>query len=404
MYYPPQKILRRYAHVLVNFALGGGKGIKRGETVYLIAEECAKPLYSALRNTILRAGGHVISGYRPSVDEKHNLERDFYLIAENHQLEFFPAKYMKGLIENVDHSISIISQTDREALKGIPPKKIMQRGRAHKPYMEWSNAKENQGKFTWTVALYGTPAMAREAGLSEREYWNQIIKACFLNESDPVKKWKSIYKKLEVYRQKLNRMPIEKLHIKGSDADLRVTLGKKRQWMGGSGRNIPSFELFTSPDWRGTEGWIRFNQPLYCYGNLVTGIRLEFKKGRVCRASAKKNGHVLKHMIATQNADKVGELSMTDRRFSHITKFMAETLFDENIGGPNGNTHIALGNSYHDCYAGNPAKVSKKEWSRLGFNDSSVHTDIISTAPRVITAKMRDGSLRVIYKGGRYCF
>src|SRR6185436_12865911 len=136
--------------------------------------------------------------------------------------------------------------------------------------------------------------------------------------------------------------------------DLWVKLGEKRAWMGGSGRNVPSFELFTSPDWRGTEGWIKFNQPLYRYGNLITGIELEFKNGRVVKAKAKKNEQILKQMIATANADKVGEFSMTDKRFSHITKFMGETLYDENVGGPHGNTHVALGNVYHDCYAGDP--------------------------------------------------
>ncbi len=404
MYHPPQKIIDRYAHVLVNFALGGGKGIKKGDVVYLVADEVAKPFYVALRNTILRAGGHVIGGYRPSVDAKHNLDRDFYLIAENHQLEFFPAKYMRGLVEDIDHSVFIISETDKQALKGIPPQKMMKRGLSHKPYMEWRTEKENRGKFTWTLALYGTPAMAREAGLSEKEYWNQIIKACFLNEKNPVAKWKSVYKKLEAYRQRLNKMNIEKVHVEGPDVDLWLKLGEKRAWMGGSGRNIPSFELFTSPDWRGTEGWIKFSQPLYRYGNLITGIRLEFKKGRVNKATAKKNEQVLKHMIATHNADKVGEFSMTDRRFSRITKFMAETLFDENIGGPEGNTHIALGNAYHDCYADDPSKVSKREWERLGYNNSSVHTDIISTAPRTITAYLKNGSQKLLYKNGEYRF
>jgi aminopeptidase len=404
MYHPPQKIIDRYAHVLVNFALGGGKGIKRGDVVYLVVDEVAKPLYVALRNTILRAGGHVIGSYRPSVDDKHNPERDFFLIAENHQLEFFPATYMKGLVDTIDHSVFILSETDMQALKGVDPKKMMARGLAHKPYMEWRTEKENRGKFTWTLALYGTPAIAKEAGLTEKEYWNQIIKACFLNEKDPVAKWRSVYKKLDIYRKKLDRMPIEKVHVKGPDADLWIKLGEKKKWMGGSGRNIPSFELFTSPEWRGTEGWIAFNQPLYRYGNLITGIRLEFKNGKVVKATAKKNESVLKHMIATANADKVGEFSMTDRRFSRITKFMANTLFDENIGGPEGNSHIALGNAYHDCYAGDPSKVSKKEWERLGFNNSSVHTDIISTAPRTITAYLRNGKQVVIYKNGEYQF
>ena len=115
-----------------------------------------------------------------------------------------------------------------------------------------------------------------------------------------------------------------------------------------------------------------------------------------------KSGKYTSMMIATENADKVGEFSLTDRRFSRITKFMAQTLFDENVGGPFGNTHIAVGASYHDCYDGNPDGVSKAEWARLGFNDSSVHTDIVSTTDRTVTATMRDGSELVIYAGGEF--
>jgi len=85
-------------------------------------------------------------------------------------------------------------------------------------------------------------------------------------------------------------------------------------------------------------GWIYFNQPLYRYGNVVKGVRLEFQEGRVVDASAEQNEDVIREMIATENADKVGEFSLTDSRFSRITRFMAETLYDENVGGPFGNT------------------------------------------------------------------
>ena len=135
---------------------------------------------------------------------------------------------------------------------------------------------------------------------------------------------------------------------------------RARRWLGGRGRNIPSFELFTSPDWRGTEGWIYCNQPLYRYGNLVKGIRLAFVDGRVSEASAEQNEQVLKEMIATEGADRIGEFSLTDRRFSRITRFMAQTLYDENFGGAYGNTHIALGRSYQDAYAGDPASVERR--------------------------------------------
>ena len=135
-YKPSQKILENYAKVLVNFALGSGKGIKKGEVVLLIAEESAKPLYLEARKAIWKAGGHVISDYRPANEEDYNVDQDFYLHAENHQLSFFPNHYLAGLLKQADHSLFIMSTTNTEALKDIAPKKIMERSKTFKPYME----------------------------------------------------------------------------------------------------------------------------------------------------------------------------------------------------------------------------------------------------------------------------
>lgn len=401
-YTPSRKILENYADVLVNFALGGGKGIKKGETVVVRANEISKPLFAEVLKAIWRAGGNVISRYQPNDDAIFKMDREFYTIAKEDQIKFFPTKLMKGEVEEADHYLILISETDKKALQGIDSKKIMERGKAFRPAMDWRTEKENKGLLTWTLGLYGTEAMAKEANLSLKDYWGEIIKACFLDKKNPKAEWKKVFKNLEIYRKKLNDLKIEKVHIEGPDANLWVKIGEKRQWFGGSGRNIPSFELFTSPDWRGTNGWIKFNQPLYRYGNLIEGIELEFKNGLVVKSKAKKNEKVLKAMIATEGANKVGEYSLTDKRFSRITKFMAETLYDENIGGPNGNTHLALGNSYRDCFEGDPSKVTEKEWERLGYNKSSVHTDIVSTAPRTVTAYLPDGSTKIIYKNGQF--
>jgi aminopeptidase len=401
-YTPEQQTLERYASVLVDFALGGGDGIRTGDVVLVVANESAKPLYVELSRAVLRAGGHVIGNYMPDDDAEHNVARDFFELASDTQIDFFPARYRRGLVDEIDHMVAVLSDADMHALEGVPPAKIMRRGASMKQWMEWRTEKENAGAFTWTLGLYGTPAMAAEAGLSEAEYWQQIIDACFLDEADPIARWRDVSTQLSDYRERLNALEIDRLHVVGDDVDLKITLGERRQWVGGSGRNIPSFEIFTSPDWRGTEGWIYFNQPLYRYGNLVKGVRLEFEAGRVVKASAEQNEELILEMVATENADKVGEFSLTDSRFSRITKFMAETLYDENVGGPFGNTHIALGKSYHDCYAGEPSAVSREEWERLGFNDSTVHTDIISTTDRTVTATLHDGSELVIYSGGRF--
>lgn len=408
-YIPSDEILKKYADVLVNFALGGGKGIKKGEVIRVSSSESAKPLFIAVCNAVVDAGGHVLSHYGP--DDEHgdkrrniSVSRYFYEHAKPHQISFFPVKYLKGVIDQIDHSVFLLAEKDPHALKGIDGKKIMARGVALKPFMDWRHQKEWKGKFTWTIALFGTPAMAREARLSEKEYWGQIIKACFLDEKNPIAKWKQVYRDIEKYRSRLNKLSpkIDRLHAVGPDMDIWIKLGEKRHWHAGSGRNIPSFEIFTSPDWRGTNGWIRFNQPLYRYSNKITGIQLWFKNGRVVKATANTNEKLLKEMIATKNADKIGEYSLTDRRHSRITKFMAETLFDENMGGPFGNTHMALGMSYRDTYAGDVSKLTTKEAERLGFNDSSVHTDIISTTRRTVTAHLKGGSTKVIYKDGQF--
>ena len=402
-YTPSQKILEKYANVLVNFALNSGKGIKKGETVLVRAGESARSLYVEILKAVWRAGGNVIPRYTlDTYSTSDNTGKFFYENTSQEQIEFFPKNYNRGLVDDMDHSIFVISETNKKALQGVDPKKMMMAGKVMKPAMEWRREKENKGKYTWTLALYGTEAMAKEAKLTEKEYWNQIVKACFLDEPDPVKKWKEVYKKMEKVQKKLNALKVDKFHVEGPDVDLWVSLGEKRKWVGGSGRNIPSFELFTSPDWRGTNGWIRFNQPLYRYGNLIEDVELEFKDGKVVKSKAKKNEKVLKEMIATEHADKVGEFSLTDKRFSRITKFMAETLFDENMGGPHGNTHIALGSAYHDCFDGDPSQIQKEEWDTLGFNDSSVHTDIVSTTPRTVTAHLHNGKQKVIYKDGQF--
>lgn len=397
MFTPSKKILEKYANVLINFALNSGKGIKKGEVVLLQVPESAKLLLKELRIAVLKSGGFLITQYLPE-----GLTRDYYEHASDEQLKFFPDKYLRGKIDQVDHIVSVIADTNPFELKGVDPKKIMLSGLTSKPYSDWRNEKESKGKLTWTLGLYGTPEMAKEAKMSLEDYWMQIIKGCYLDEKDPVKKWKETFKKIEILRKKLNKLDIDKIRIEADGTDLLIGIDKNRTWLGGSGRNIPSYEIFISPDCRRTDGYITFTEPLFRYGDLITGIKLEFKNGKVVKSSATKGEKLLKEMIKTKGADMIGEFSLTDRRFSKIDKFMAETLFDENVGGKYGNTHIALGNAYKDSYPLDQSKVDKGEWSKMGYNDSSVHTDIVATSNRKVTATLKNEKQIIIYQDGEF--
>jgi aminopeptidase len=396
-YIPDQSYLDIYADILINFGLNGGKGIKKGEVVFLEVPECAKPLLFSLLKSVLTAGAHPIIQFLPD-----GLDPHFLSLASEEQLNYFPAKFLKGKIKEADHFVKIIADTDLHELEGIDPQKIMQKNMAMKPFIDWRNRKEINGKLSWTLGLYPTQAMAKEAGMTLKSAWKQIIRACYLDHHQPLEKWRQIESDSQTILKKLNHLPITSLRVQAKNTDLTIGLDKNRKWLSGGGCNIPSFEVFISPDCHRTSGHISFSLPLYRYGNQITDIYLEFKDGHVVSSSASKGESVLKKMIATKNADMVGEFSLTDTRFSKINRFMAETLYDENFGGKYGNTHLALGMSFHESYTGNPKKVTGDQWKVMGFNDSVIHTDIISISDRVVTATLDNGQQIIIYKKGRF--
>ena len=117
MYTPSKKILEKYADVMVNFACNSGKGIKKGEVVLIQVPEAAKPILVELYRAVLKAGAHPIIQYIPD-----GMGRDFYKLANEEQIKFFPAKYIKGRIDQIDHSIGMIAETDMHELEGVDPK------------------------------------------------------------------------------------------------------------------------------------------------------------------------------------------------------------------------------------------------------------------------------------------
>ena len=398
-----ENLLKKYAQVMVQYALNNGNGMSKGDTVLLVGQECTKDFFMAIAKEVYTAGGNLVTNYQPDNLREASLARLLLQNGADEQISFFAKPYWQGLVDATDHILFIISEPDIHYLEGIPSSKISMMNSARAPYMKMREKKEQEGKLSWSLCLYGTQSMADEAGLSLEEYWEQIIEACYLREDDPVNKWRTVQKQIEEIKDKLDALEIEKLHITGDDVDLHVQIGEHRKWLSGGGKNIPSFEIFTSPDWRGTNGTIKFNQPLYYSGKRISGVSLKFENGVVVASSATENEDALKEMIAQENADKVGEFSLTDKRHSRITKFMATTLFDENMGGAFGNTHIALGNAYKDTFTGDMSTVTDQQWADMGYNSCpKVHTDIISTSNRTVTALLRNNTEKIIYRDGQF--
>ena len=394
-----EKQLDRYADVLL-WGLQTARTRKAAKIglVLIRFDLKAVRLAEILYTKLLEAGAHPLLRMNPTSTMQH----DYYSLANDKQLVYLPPGE-EALFGGLNGSISIYAPESLTHLSKIDPKRIGKAAVAKKKLRDLLDRREAQGKFSWTLCIFPTAELAKHAHITQKSYTAQIVRACFLNTASPVVKWRRIYQEAQLIKQWLNRLPVAYLHVESANVDLHISLGENRKWVGISGRNIPSFEIFISPDWRGTRGTYYADQPSYRSGNYVKGVRLKFEKGRLAKIGALKGQNfVRQQLMVDKGAGRLGEFSLTDKRFSRINTFMANTLFDENYGGKYGNCHIALGSSYSNTYAGNPLDLTKQMKRKLGFNQSALHWDFINTEKKRVSAHLKSGKKVTIYENGKF--
>ncbi|MBA4390386.1 MAG: aminopeptidase [Syntrophus sp. (in: bacteria)] len=391
------KELEKYADVLLWGLKTAKKGtFKKKEIVLLQYEPPALKLAEILYGRLLDLGMYPVQRMGFTFGMEHN----FYEKANEQQLTFLPPGE-KELYQNINGRIFLRAPESLTHLKDIDPMKIGKVLVSRKPLKDILDKREEENRYSWTLCTLPTPELAKQAKMTLRQYTDQIIKGCYLDKGDPVGEWNSIHKNVTDIKKWLNSLKVKSFHMESEQVDLRITPGTKRKWAGVSGHNIPSFEVFFSPDWRGTEGTYFANLPSFRSGNYVEGVRITFTKGKAVKVEAKAGeDFARKQLSMDQGACRVGEFSLTDRRFSRIDRFMADTLFDENFGGKYGNCHVALGSSYTDTYSGDLAEMTGALKKKLGFNDSALHWDLVNTENKTITAHLTSGKKIVIYEKG----
>ena len=393
--------LHRYSDILLWALKTARRGRYRKGDIVLIRHGLASVhMAEILQAKILELGMNPVL----RMGQTPKMERQFYEKANNKQLLFHPPG-QKALYGSLNGGIYLYAPESLTHLSRIDPVKIGKTALSLKPYRDILNKREEKGLFGWTLCLLPTSELAKRAGLTPKQYTNQVIRACYLDKKDPVKAWDAIYQDALAIKKWINGLNIKYLHIESKNIDLKITPGEKRRWVGVSGHNIPSFEIFLSPDYRGTEGTYFADQPSYRSGNLVKGVRLTFRKGTAIKIEATKGrAFVTNQLSMDRGAKRVGEFSLTDKRFSRINRFMANTLYDENYGGRYGNCHLALGSSYSDTYDGDPAKLTKIRKEKLGFNDSALHWDLVNIEEKIVTAHMASGKRKIIYEKGMFTY
>ncbi len=391
--------MEKYARVLLwGMKTARTGSFKKGDIVLLRYDPPAVSLAEVVYARLLASGFNVV--VRCGLTAR--MERRFFKTANTKQL-VFQGPGEKVTCEQIHGSIYLHAPESLTHLSDTDPRKLGKVAVSRKVLRDILDRREDRGEFGWTLCLCPTPALAEQAQLTVRQYKNQIVKACYLDQTDPVKAWRKTFRRAREAKQWLNGMDVAHFHITSKQTDLKIVPGKQRKWIGISGHNIPSFELFVSPDWRGTEGVYFADQPSFRNGRYVEGVKLTFKKGRAVGVEAKRGREfVAKQLAMDKGACRVGEFSLTDKRFSKINRFMANTLYDENFGGRQGNCHIAVGASYSDTYDGDPQTLTSKRKEALGFNDSALHWDLVNTEKKRVTAHLKTGETVTVYENGMF--
>jgi len=396
-----EKQLDRYADVLIwGLTKARSRKYKKGDIISVRFNLSALRLAEILQEKLLDMGMNPVVRMLSTPA----MECNFFGKGNDRQLVFEPPGE-KAFCRKLNGSIYLNAPESLTHLQKINPQNIAKTAIARKPIRDILTKREETGEFGWTLCSLATKQMAKHAKLSLKAYTEQIVKACYLDKKDAAGRWEETFTNAIEIKKWLNSLKIKEYQVESKNIDLRVAHGKKRKWIGISGHNIPSFELFISPDWRGTEGVYYADQPSYRSGNYVKGVRLEFSKGIAVKIDAEKGSGFTRQQLAMDaGAKRLGEFSLTDKRFSKIDRFMADTLFDENFGGKSGNCHVAVGASYSDTYRGNPSELTPKTKRELGFNDSALHWDLVNTEEKQVFAILTNGKKILIYEKGKFVY
>jgi aminopeptidase len=262
----------------------------------------------------------------------------------------------------------------------------------------------------WTVSPFPTDSWARvvfpelEPAAALDALWRDVAHVCRLDEPDPVEAWTHRLDEIWQTARRIDELGLDTLRFAGPGTDLTVGLLPSSRFAkeGGSSTtrsgirhvpNLPTEEMFTSPDPERTEGFVTATKPLDVNGALVTGLRIRFEGGRAVEIDADSNAEALRRRCALDpGAARLGEVALVDAasRIGRLGRTFFNTLLDENAA-----SHIAFGDAYSHPIA-DPADLPR-------INDSEIHVDfMIGSNDVAVTGTTKDGGEVPLLRGGAW--
>ncbi len=263
------------------------------------------------------------------------------------------------------------------------------------------------GQVRWNIVAAPNPGWARQVfGEPDTErLWAAVSTAMRLDEPDPVEAWRERAATLTARAKALDALDLTQVRYRSEGTELVVGLVPNSRWIGGGlddangfayMPNIPTEEVFTSPDRRAADGRIRLTKPVIINGQVVEGLNVTFEGGRITDVTATTGVEAVRAQLETDaGARSLGEVSLvdSDSRIAKAGIVFHNTLFDENAG-----CHVAWGQSFPYAVEGGTG-MSDDDRFELGLNRSAVHTDVViggagitvsATGPRGTVDIIRD--------------
>ena len=312
-----------------------------------------------------------------------------------------------------DAAILFLITTGNNIMKDIPSNKLKIAASHSLNTRKLYREKQSNNEIDWCIASVATKEWGEllfpNKDNSLELLWETIFDICLVNTDNPEEEWTKKMEENHQMCQKLTNMNIKELHYTSSNGtDLTVELPKNAIWCGGSSRikgrdpivNMPTEEVFTTPNKYTTNGIIYSSLPLVHSGITIKDIMLEFNDGKITNFDASTGKEELQNIIELdEESSMLGEIALVDKN-SKITKtniLFYETLYDENAS-----CHIAVGRGFKECIK-DAQNLSDEELKQIGYNNSQNHVDImVGTNDLNITATTYDNQKILIFKDGSF--
>jgi aminopeptidase len=395
-------ILDRYADLIVSV----GANVQPDQVFAIEASPEAAPLVHLLARKAYERGARYVDVFYfdPAV------KRIRAEVAPDGSLDWVPGWLGKRMLELGDLDAARVVLTPMAGpggLEGIDPARA---ARDRLPTVKELFQVIDEKSVAWSISPYPTQQWATTvypgvpAEDAVERLWQDVIHVCRLDEPDPAEAWNRRIDEIWQVASRLDALDLDALRFEGPGTDLTIGLLPSSRFAkeGGASHtrtgvrhvaNLPTEEIFTTPDPERADGFVAATKPLDLAGSLVTGLRVRFEGGRAVQIDADQNAEALRTRAATdEGASRLGEVALVDResRIGKLGKTFFNTLLDENAA-----SHVALGDGYSAPIA-DPDDLPR-------INASAVHIDFMIGSDEVdVTGTTKSGEQVPLLRGGAW--